>query len=153
MGPGKPWWDSHPNSQKDLKMVGFGVDLTENNRMEKARTPMRRRVKVHSTPPKAFRRRSTLPLEATEEDWGSGIAAEKQSFGAAEARKGRGPGGGGLSNFFVSGPCGGVWTLDWEKIRHSSGPSARTRAQHRAASVHAARTKRHQRNESLEQCR
>jgi len=69
--------------------------------MEKARTPMRR-VKVHSTPPKAFRRRSTLPLEATE-DWGSGIAAEKQSFGAEEATKGRGPGGVGLSNF-------GLWT-------------------------------------------
>ena len=65
-------------------------------------------MKVHSTPPKAFRRRSTLPLEATE-DWGSGIAAEKQSFGADEATKGRGPGG----------------TLDWEKSlsRHSSGPS------------------------------
>jgi len=70
--------------------------------MEKARTPMRRRVKVHSTPPKAFRRQSTLPLEATE-DWGSGFAAEKQSFGAEEATKGRGPGGVGLSNF-------GLWT-------------------------------------------
>jgi len=59
--------------------------------MEKARTPMRRRVKVHSTPPKAFRRQSTLPLEATE-DWGSGIAAEKQSFGGGGSQKRPGPG-------------------------------------------------------------
>jgi hypothetical protein len=33
------------------------MDLTEKRRIEKARTPMRMRVKAHSTPPKALRRR------------------------------------------------------------------------------------------------
>ena len=51
-------------------------------------TPMRRRVKAHSTPPKAFRRRPPPPPAAVE-DRGSGIAAEKQSFGAEEERQSR----------------------------------------------------------------
>jgi hypothetical protein len=55
------------------------VDLTEKRRIENARTPMRRRVKAHNTPPKAFRRRPPPPPAAVE-DRGSGIAAEKQSF-------------------------------------------------------------------------
>lgn len=49
---------------------------------------MRRREKAHSTPPKAFRRRPSPPLVAVE-DWGSGIAAEKQNFGAEQERQSR----------------------------------------------------------------
>lgn len=75
---------------------------------------------MHSTPPKALRRRSTLPLDATE-DWGSGIAAEKKSFGSEEDGEGRRPGGGGLSNFFVFGVC----TLEYWTGKRVGGSYAR----------------------------
>ena len=42
-----------------------GMDLTEKRRIEKARTPIRRSVKAHNTPPEAFRSRSP-PLAAVE---------------------------------------------------------------------------------------
>jgi hypothetical protein len=114
--------------------------------MEKARTPMRRRVKVHSTPPKAFRRRSTLPLEATE-DWGSGIAVEKQSFGAAEAREPE------VYRTFSCLDLAVACTLDWEKSRQSPVLALGHERSTPAAFVHASRTKWQHRNKSLEQCR
>jgi hypothetical protein len=60
------WQNPYRIPNKDLNVV-VRADLTEKRRIEKARTPMRRRVKVQSTPPKASRRRPPPPL-AVEED-------------------------------------------------------------------------------------
>jgi hypothetical protein len=66
--------------------LGSKTDLTEKRRIENARTPMRRRVKAHSTPPKALRS-FPPPAAAAEDTSGSAIAAA--SFAAGEGR-GRG---------------------------------------------------------------
>lgn len=64
------------------------MDLTEKRRMEKARTPIRRRAKAHSTPLRAFRSRPPPPAAMEMDPASSSARAAQQSSGVGGADQG-----------------------------------------------------------------
>lgn len=62
------------------KVIGGSENLTEKRRIEKARTPIRRRMKKDRTPPKALRK--VLSLEGSV---GAAIDGQNESLGSIES--------------------------------------------------------------------